>query len=264
MIAAILIGKEGSSGFPHKNVFPVLGRPLVAYPLLAAVAAKHVDRSWVSTDSPRIAAIARAHGAEVIDRPAHLATKDAVSEDVYVHAYRHIQATTGQTPELLVLLMANAPTILPETIDEGIEVLRRDATLDSAVTVSCFNMYSPLRARRITDEGILQPFVPFEAVGDPGALNSNRDSQGDAWFADMGVSVVRSRCLETIEQGLLPQKFMGRRIHPLKQWGGVDVDFVWQIPHVEHWLREHGLAPPPGEGRPPAGGRPPGGEKMSP
>ncbi len=247
MIVAILIGKEGSTGFPHKNVFPVLGRPMCAYPLLAAKAAKHVDRVWVSTDSPRIAAIAREHGAEVIDRPAHLATKDAVSEDVYVHAYRLIQKATGQTPELLVLLMANAPTILPETIDAGIEALRRDPTLDSAVTVSCYNMYSPLRARRITMEGVLEPFVPFEALGDANVLNSNRDSQGDAWFADMGVSVVRPRCLEAIAQGLLPQKFMGRRIHPLRQWGGVDVDYAWQIPHVERWLHDHGVVPAVGD-----------------
>jgi hypothetical protein len=34
---------------------------------------------------------------------------------------------------------------------------------------------------------------------------------------------------------------MGRRIHPIKQWGGLDVDYEWQIPLVEHWLRAHGI-----------------------
>ena len=29
MICALLLGREGSSGFPGKNVYPVLGRPLV-------------------------------------------------------------------------------------------------------------------------------------------------------------------------------------------------------------------------------------------
>ena len=244
MVAAVLIGKEGSTGFPRKNVFPVLGRPMCAYPLLAAKASRHVDGVWVSTDSPRIAAIAREHGAQVIDRPAHLCTKEALSEDVFVHADRHIRETTGAVPEILVLLMANAPTILPSTIDEGIEALRRDPGLDSAVTVSCYNMYSPLRARRITAEGLLLPFVSFEAMGDPATLSSDRGSQGDVWFADMGVSIVRRRCLERIDEGLLPQKWMGRRIFPLRQWGGVDVDFAWQIPHVERWLRDHGVAAP--------------------
>jgi CMP-N-acetylneuraminic acid synthetase len=36
MITAILIGREGSAGFPGKNVYPVLGRALMEYPLIAA------------------------------------------------------------------------------------------------------------------------------------------------------------------------------------------------------------------------------------
>ena len=36
MIAALLLGRKGSTGLPGKNLRPVLGRPLVTYPLLAA------------------------------------------------------------------------------------------------------------------------------------------------------------------------------------------------------------------------------------
>ena len=95
-------------------------------------------------------------------------------------------------------------------------------------------MWSPLRARRLASDGCLQPFVPFETFGDPRTLNCDRDSQGSVYFADMGLSVVRPRCLDNLEQGLLPQKWMGRKIFPLKQWGGCDVDYEWQIPLVEH------------------------------
>jgi len=140
----------------------------------------------------------------------------------------------------MVLLFANAATIAPGTIDEGVRVLRERPEVDSAVTVSRYNMWSPLRARRIGDDGLLQPFVPFETFGDPATLNCDRDSQGDVWFADMGASIVRPRCLEHLDDGLLPQKWMGRRIHPLRQWGGLDVDYEWQLPQVEFWLRAHG------------------------
>jgi hypothetical protein len=34
---------------------------------------------------------------------------------------------------------------------------------------------------------------------------------------------------------------MGQRIYPLEQWGGCDVDYDWQVPGVEHWLRQHGF-----------------------
>jgi len=239
MVCALLIGREGSSGFPGKNVYPVLGRPLVAYPLMAARAAKSVDCLYLSTDSPRLKSIGVEYGARIIDRPCHLATSQALGEDAYVHGYEVIKqelAASGDVVELMVLLFANAATIQPETIDEGVAILRSRLDLDSAVTVSKYNMWSPLRARRIGEDGLLNPFVPFEFFGDPATLNCDRDSQGDVWFADMGASIVRPRCLENIKTGLLPQKWMGQRIYPLKQWGGCDVDYEWQIPLVEFWL----------------------------
>ena len=246
MICGLLLGREGSSGFPGKNIYPVLGRPLVAYPLIAARAAKSVDRIYVSTDSPRLKSIGAEYGARIIDRPAHLATKTALGEDAYVHGYQVIRdelAQAGQNVELMVLLFANAATLTPEIIDEGVRVLRAHPEYDSAVTVSCYNMWSPLRARKIGEDGLLHPFVPFETFGDPKTLNCDRDSQGDVWFADMGLSIVRPRCLEHLHDGLLPQKWMGQKIYPLKQWGGLDVDYEWQLPLVEFWLRAHGVAP---------------------
>jgi hypothetical protein len=244
MIAALLLGREGSVGFPGKNMYPILGRPLLAYPLMAARATKSIGRLYVSTDSPGIKAIGAEYGARIIDRPAHLASKSALGEYAFVHGYGVIRdelLREGQSVELMVLLFANAATITAEIIDQGIEVLHAHPEYDSAVTISCYNMWSPLRARKIGDDGLLHPFVPFETFGDPRTLNCDRDSQGEVWFADMGVSIVRPRCLENLDEGLLPQKWMGRKIYPLKQWGGCDIDYEWQVPQVEYWLMKHGF-----------------------
>ena len=101
-------------------------------------------------------------------------------------------------------------------------------------------MWSPLRARKIDGDGTLKPFVPFEAFGDPKKLNCDRDSQGNVYYADMSTSIVRPHCLENIEDGLLPQKWMGKKIAPIHSWGGCDVDHEWQIPIVEFWLKKNG------------------------
>ena len=245
LICALMIGRAGSTGFPGKNIRPVLGRPLAAYPLMAARASRYVHRLYVSTDSPEIMEIARGHDAELIERPAELATKTALGEDVFAHGYheiaRRLAIDDGKRVELMVLLFANAATVTGRHIDEGIEALRRDPKLDSAVTTSVYNMWSPLRARKLGPDGCLHPFVPFETFGDPKTLNCDRDSQGDVYFADMGLSVVRPHCLDHLEDGLLPQKWMGQRIHPIQSWGGCDVDYEWQMPLVEFWLRQHGI-----------------------
>lgn len=245
-VVALMLGRGGSTGFPGKNLYPVLGRPLMAYPLIAAGGARHVDRIFVSTDSEAIMDVGREYGAEIIVRPPELCTPEALGEDAYKHGFNVIKdllAEDGEEMEFICCLFANSPCITDELIDQGIETLRADPELDSAITVSQYNMWSPLRARRLTDEGILQPFVPFETFGDPETLSCDRDSQGDVWFYDSGVVVARPRALERMEEGLLPQRWMGRRIAPIPSWGGADIDEEFQIPMVEFWLRAHGLQP---------------------
>lgn len=240
MIYALQLGRKGSTGFPGKNTMDVLGKPLMAWPLIAANNSKYIDKIFVSTDSEEIKNIGEEYGATYIERPPELCSKEALGEDAYRHGYKWIKEHVNEDIELLVLLFCNAATVTGEIIDEGIEALRNNPELDSAVTVSRYNMWSPLRARKKTADGTLQPFVPFETFGDPKTLNCDRDSQGDVLFADMGVSIIRPKNLENMEDGLLPQKWMGQKIHPLYQEAGCDVDYEWQIPVVEWWLKKYG------------------------
>ena len=242
MYIAILMGRKGSKGFPGKNLYPVLGKPLSFYPMKAANDSPEIDKVSLSTDDNRLMKLAEKNNIEITVRPSELCTDEALGEDVFVHAYNTVKENNkGQNIEIVVLLMCNAATIDSKMISKGIKTLEMNPEIDSAVSVSKYNMWSPLRAREIDEDGLLVPFVPFESFGDPKTLNCDRDSQGDAWFADMGVSIVRAKCLENIKEGLLPQKWMGKKIYPLKQWGGCDVDYEWQIPQVEYWLHKHGF-----------------------
>jgi len=160
MIAALLLGREGSTSFPGKNTYPVLGRPLLLYPILAAKNSRCINEVYFSTDSETHKKIGREQGVFIIDRPPELATKEALGEDAFAHGYRVIRDKCkgeGKEIELVVLLFCNAAIILAETIDHGIEVLRANPDYDSAVTVSCYNMWSPLRARKTGRTGCFIP-----------------------------------------------------------------------------------------------------------
>lgn len=240
-VVALLLGREGSVGFPGKNTYPVLGRPLMRYPMMAAENSKYVTRRFFSTDSEVYKKIGRENGWEIINRPLELATAKALGEDAFLHAYYEIKKVLNKEIEAIAQLHCNSATILAKHIDDGVELLRNNQEADSAVTVSAYNMWSPLRARRLNEKGFLDPFVPFETFGDPKTLNCDRDSQGKVFFADMALSLVRSRCLENIKDGLLPQKWMGKKILPIEQWGGLDVDYEFQIPQTEYWLLKNGF-----------------------
>lgn len=244
MICALMIGRKNSLGFPGKNTCQVLGRSLCEYPLIAVRQAKCSPRLFVSTDCPSIKNISLEYQAEIINRPPELATNKALGEDAFYHGYQMIKQklkAEGSEIKYLILLFANAPTVSPELIDQGVSILDAQPDKDSAVSTSVYNMWSPLRARKLNKDNCLEPFVPFETFGDPATLNCDRDSQGNVYFADMSVSVVRPYCLEYMKDGLLPQKWMGKKIASIPSWGGCDVDYKWQIPMVEYWLRAHGV-----------------------
>jgi hypothetical protein len=212
---------------------------------MAAAGSSNVDQIFISTDSDKIRNIGQQYNAVHIERPAHLATSTALSDDVFVHAFGVINdylKAAGSELELLVLLFANAATVKTEFIDQGIDMLRSDPNMDGVATTSIYNMYSPLRARKLGSDGYLKPFVPFEAIGDPSTFNTSRDSQGDVYYTDGSTIVIRPRALENIADGLLPHKWMGQNIGSIPNWGGCDVDYEWQVPIVEFWLKAHGFS----------------------
>ena len=242
MIVALVIGKHRSMGCPGKNVRPLLGRPMVEYSFMAARASRHVQRIFTSTDSPEIAAIGRRYGAEHIPRPPHLATPDALTEHALEHAFKEMQRRTGTPIEIIALFFANAPTIPPGMVDQAVDALRAEPGLDSAFSVCKYNMWSPLRARRVDGTGRIQPFVDLGLLAEPDQQSSIRGSGGDCYFVDLAVQVLRARCLEDAMAGQPPFRWMGSNSLAMENDFGFDIDFEWQIPVAEYWLRSRGFS----------------------
>ena len=241
MIIAILIGRANSKGYPNKNLKKIKKKHLFEYPILACKKSKLVDKIFVSTDSKIIKNKLKGYkNLEIINRDKRLATDKALGEDVFFDAYKIIKKKIDKSKiEFLILLFANSVTLSDKMLKKGIKFLRKNPSFDSAVSTSVYNMWSPLRARKLNKKGALVPFVPFETFGNPKTLNCDRDSQGDVYFADMSCSIIRTRCLENMKTNLLPQKWMGKKIAPIKSWGGLDIDYEWQVPQSIHWLKKN-------------------------
>ena len=242
MIYGILIGRAGSTGYPGKNTIKINGKHLFEYPLIAAQKTKKIHKMFISTDCKVISKKAKKYKVNFIKRPSYLANNKALGDDVFKHAYESILKIENKKPseiELLVLLFANAATINQNLINKGISFLRKNKKFDSAVSVSKYNMWSPLRARKLKKDGTLVPFVPFKTFGNPKTLNCDRDSQGDVLFADMGVSIVRPSCFAKMEENLLPQKWMGKKIAPIYSEAGFDLDYRWQLPSLKYWIQNY-------------------------
>ena len=55
----------------------------------------------------------------------------------------------------------------------------------------------------------------------------------------MSHSICKSDCLENIDKGLLPQKWMGQKILPMINQNGCDIDEPFQIDMSIRWLKDN-------------------------
>ena len=239
MIVALMIGRKGSKGFPKKNTLKIFGKHLCEYPLIAAKKSKKISKIFISTDCPKIKKITKKYDPIFLKRPKSLATNAALGEEVFRDSYYRIKRILkNKKISMIVLLMANAGTINAKLINTGINILQKRKDFDSAVTTSVYNMWSPIRARSLK-KGQLVPFVPFKFMGGT-KINCDRDAQGEVHYADMSASVVRPKCLENLDKGLLPQKWMGKKIASIRNEAGFDIDFEWQLPQLKYWIKKYG------------------------
>lgn len=88
---ATICARGGSRGVPHKNIRPLLGKPLIVWTIEQALAVPEIDKVFVSTDSVEIARIAQNSGAEVpFLRPGELAGDNAPKLPVIIHLVDHL------------------------------------------------------------------------------------------------------------------------------------------------------------------------------
>lgn len=120
-VVAVIPARGGSKGISRKNLRPLAGIPLIAHTINAAREARLVDVVAVTTDDAEIARAAREAGAEVVDRPAELATDEAPTEPALLHAVEVIERRHESTCDAVLLLQCTSP-------------LRGAAAIDAAVT----------------------------------------------------------------------------------------------------------------------------------
>ena len=133
-VVAIIPARGGSKGLPRKNILPLMGKPLVAYSILAAKDARYVDRIVVSTEDSEIAAVAQELNVEVVARPPELATDEAPTDPVLEQVLCRLEQDGDYRPELVVLLQPTSPLRPPGLVDACIDRLM-ETNADSLLTV---------------------------------------------------------------------------------------------------------------------------------
>jgi len=230
MNVAIVTAHAGAKSGARKHIRPVLGQPMIQYPIQAAQAARRVSEVWVSTDSEGIAEAAREAGAKLVAQAG--LGGDPVEHGVAVkHAVEHIDAHVADL-ENVVLLLGSTVYVDGEIIDLALGILEDRKDLDSVMTVWEAVDDHPYRALQISGDGLIESFGGSRKVA------RELLSYPKAYYYDQGVWAFRKQTVAR-QDGPEPWSWMGTRIHPIvRPWvTGRDLHSPIDLFFSEHWVQ---------------------------
>ena len=113
---AIITARGGSKRIPGKNIKDFCGKPIMAYAIAAALDSGLFDEVMVSTDSPEIAEIAKAHGASVPFMRSPSASDDYATTADVLHEVLSAYAEREKKFDFMCCLYPTAPFVTAEKL----------------------------------------------------------------------------------------------------------------------------------------------------
>jgi len=220
-ILALITARGGSKRLPGKNLKLLGGKPMIVWSIDAAKNIGEICDILVSTDDPQIAAVSLAAGAQVPWlRPAELATDNASSVDVSLHALDWYEKNRGPVDGVL-LLQPTSPFRTPRVICKGIELFHGNS-LETILAVTRIHVH-PKWVLKL--EG--QHLLPYATGSEPVPLNQDLPQ---VYIATGSLFLIAPAVLRS------SRSFLGAKAIPLEiesPHEALDIDTEWDFKIAE-------------------------------
>jgi CMP-N-acetylneuraminic acid synthetase len=202
-VIGIIPARGGSKRLKNKNILPLLGKPLIAYTIEAALRAEKLDRVFVSTDSEEIAKVGKRWNVEIIKRPAELATETSPIDESLRHIVTHLVETEGYQTDIVVLMQANLPIRAEGVIDKVVARLQktRVETVATAIEIS----QRPEWMKRLINDKAAPYMQPTKTY--------RMQDLEKLYFVDGAVIAIRKDTLMRTRGDKTVHAYMGQDIH---------------------------------------------------
>lgn len=188
-ILALIPARSGSKSVIHKNIREISGKPMLAYSIEHAQRSACVNRIIVSTDSEEYARIAQRYGAEApFLRPAEYAQDNSPDLDVFEHALQWLWQEEQYRPDIVVQLRPTYPVRSVKDIDNMIEQLLSDDTLDSVRSIGPAKEVAHKMWYREEGSGVIRPILQDI----PEAYNMPRQQLPKIYYQNACIDVIRT------------------------------------------------------------------------
>ena len=227
----VILARGGSLGLKDKHLLPLLGRPVIDYTFDRAAGSRELSAIVVSSDCPRILALATNRGFDIVRRPAALATSEASVQDVLLHAMDHVERRGSKRIDAVATLYGNVPVRPAGVIDEALRLLRT-SRCDSVRSFCPVGKWHPAWLSKLDGD--------VATALQPGSIHRRQDLE--PLFLHDGAVVVSSR--PSMEAGRTrrdePHAFFGidRRAVRTEPGDAVEVDSRRDLLLAEAILRD--------------------------
>lgn len=194
-IVCFIPARSGSKGVPNKNIYPICGKPLIAYTIEHAQQSGFLDDIICSTDGPEIAQVAKKMGISIIKRPAELSADTSKTIDAVIHTIQELKKQ-GKVFDYILILQPTTPLRKPEYIDDIIRTVI-DNDFPSMVSVHPVE-YNPVLVR-FQDGNHLTPILTQQST-------VRRQDMKKASYVDGSLYIYKTNLL-TLETSLNDSPF---------------------------------------------------------
>jgi pseudaminic acid cytidylyltransferase len=213
---AIIPARGGSKRIPGKNIKEFAGKPIIAYSIRAARECGLFDRIIVSTDSERIAEVAKSAGAEVpFVRPPELSDDHTPTAPVLKHAVDCLQEDGGQV-DYFCCIYPTAPFIRPGDLQDAFEILCKE-NASEVFTVTTFN-FCIFRGLKASENYGYEMIWPENQLVRSQDLPEVLHDAGQFYMFDCGAFLERQKIWDTEARVLKIPRYLVQDIDTQEDW----------------------------------------------
>ena len=134
-IAVIIPARGGSKRLKDKNIFPILGKPMINWVIEEVIKSELVSKIFVSSESDKILeTVLKNDKVCLIKRPKHLSGDNVEKMEAIKHAVSNILKSNKFTePDIVISLQANSPSFLAKDLDNAINFFYKNLYLKKPV-----------------------------------------------------------------------------------------------------------------------------------
>ena len=232
-ITALITGR-GNNELPNKNILDILGKPILAYPAMAAKNSPLISGWYCSSDDEKILDIAESEGYKRIVRPKEFALPTSQHVDCIMHALDELNSK-GELPDIIVVILANNVTVKSEWITDCIKIMYDNMNITAVVPVYSDNDHHPLRAKGINEDGSLCTYI--KNMNDN--ISTNRQSLPPCYFLAHNFWVLNVENMLSNKDGQQPWTFMGDIIYPYVIEESIDIHTERDLLRAKIWIEDN-------------------------